>query len=75
METHTVQKDKAVLSINTKSVPFHRSERPFSVALSLFSFFLHQHPHNSSDSGWLFQHGSKDRQHTGQWGQITDQDM
>lgn len=57
METHTVQEDKEVGSFSCQWMAF------FLLGLSLSSFFpVEQYPHNSSDSGWLFQHDSKYRQ-------------
>lgn len=45
---NTVQEDKAVLSINKKSIPFHGSERLFLWGLSLFSFCLFFFPSPAS---------------------------
>lgn len=81
METQEYRRIRLVLSTNKKSDAFHVSEWPFSVGGFLYVrffvsfFFLRQHSHNSLDSGWLFQHSSKDRQQAGQWHKISDQNM
>lgn len=79
METRTVQEDKAVLSTNKKSVPFHVGEWPFSVGAVFIFISVSFHSSGSIRTIALIQGGffsmAPKTQRAGQWGKISDQDM
>ena len=69
METRTVQEEKAVLSTNKKSVPFHVGEWPFSVGAVFIFISVSFHSSDSIHTIALIQGGffsSAPKTHSGQ---------